>query len=61
MFSNANVIFRTRFVDGVSNVSRTVPSLAETAMRGAADGHGTPTGYALRNYILLNCKSGSTP
>ena len=24
MFNNANVIFRTRFVDGVSNVSRTV-------------------------------------
>lgn len=26
MFNNANVVFRTKFVDGVSTVSRTVPS-----------------------------------
>ena len=26
MFNNANVIFRTRFIDGISNVSRTVVS-----------------------------------
>lgn len=26
MFNNANVIFRTKFVDGVSQVTRTVPS-----------------------------------
>ena len=26
MFNNANVIFRTKFVDGVSTVTRTVPS-----------------------------------
>ncbi|GFH20393.1 structural maintenance of chromosomes protein, partial [Haematococcus lacustris] len=37
MFSNANVIFRTKFVDGVSTVTRTVPSAAERAMRGPID------------------------
>jgi structural maintenance of chromosome 2 len=26
MFTNANVIFRTKFVDGTSTVTRTVPS-----------------------------------
>lgn len=26
MFNNANVVFRTKFVDGVSTVARTVPS-----------------------------------
>lgn len=26
MFNNANVIFRTKFVDGVSTVTRTVPA-----------------------------------
>eukprot|EP00873_Tetraselmis_striata_P016930 jgi/Tetstr1/437194/TSEL_002764.t1 len=31
MFNNANVIFRTKFVDGVSAVTRTVPALADTA------------------------------
>lgn len=28
MFNNANVLFRTKFVDGVSTVSRTVPAMA---------------------------------
>ena len=28
MFNNANVIFRTKFVDGVSTVTRTVPAAA---------------------------------
>jgi structural maintenance of chromosome 2 len=36
MFSNANVIFRTKFVDGVSAITRTVPSAAEAAMRGGS-------------------------
>jgi structural maintenance of chromosome 2 len=36
MFSNANVIFRTKFVDGVSTVTRTVP--AGSALRGAGGG-----------------------
>ncbi len=27
MFNNANVIYRTKFVEGVSTVSRTVPSI----------------------------------
>jgi structural maintenance of chromosome 2 len=29
MFNNANIIFRTKFVDGVSTVARTVPALAD--------------------------------
>ena len=29
MFNNANVIFRTKFVDGVSTVMRTVPALKD--------------------------------
>lgn len=29
MFNNANVIFRTKFVEGVSTVMRTVPALKD--------------------------------
>ena len=29
MFNNANIIFRTKFVDGVSTVARTVPALSD--------------------------------
>jgi structural maintenance of chromosome 2 len=29
MFNNANIIFRTKFVDGVSTVARTVPTLSD--------------------------------
>lgn len=39
MFNNANVIFRTRFVDGVSTVIRTLgngPSLNKAAAKAAA-------------------------
>lgn len=36
MFSNANVLFRTKFVDGVSTISRSVPSAAARAAAGAA-------------------------
>ena len=35
MFNNANVIFRTKFVDGVSTVSRTIGSGASQRPRGA--------------------------
>ena len=28
MFNNANVLFRTKFVDGISTVTRTVPAAA---------------------------------
>lgn len=38
MFSNANVIFRTKFVDGVSTVTRTVGRPALAAAGGAARG-----------------------
>ena len=45
MFNNANVIFRTKFVDGISTVTRTVPALKDKAAAGndgattaAADG-----------------------
>jgi len=34
MFNNANVIFRTKFVDGVSTVTRTVNDAAGPASRG---------------------------
>ncbi|CAI5529739.1 unnamed protein product [Closterium sp. Naga37s-1] len=34
MFNNANVIFRTKFIDGVSTVTRTVPSLPSSAAAG---------------------------
>ena len=33
MFNNANTIFRTKFVDGVSTVTRTVPALKDKAGR----------------------------
>jgi structural maintenance of chromosome 2 len=29
MFNNANVIFRTKFVDGLSTVTRSVPALKD--------------------------------
>ena len=35
MFNNANVIFRTKFVDGVSTVSRTIGSGANSRPRSA--------------------------
>jgi len=38
MFNNANVIFRTKFVDGISQVTRTVPALAERNASAAEDG-----------------------
>jgi len=34
MFNNANVIFRTKFVDGVSTVTRTVNDAAHPSARG---------------------------
>lgn len=34
MFNNANVVYKTRFVDGVSQVTRTVP--ARSKLRGGA-------------------------
>jgi len=36
MFSNANVIFRTKFVDGTSTVTRTVPGTSALLQRGQA-------------------------
>lgn len=33
MFNNANVIFRTKFVDGVSTVTRTVPAGRQVAAK----------------------------
>ncbi|KAI5063026.1 hypothetical protein GOP47_0021573 [Adiantum capillus-veneris] len=36
MFNNANVIFRTKFVDGVSTVMRTVPSSKQQGKKGGA-------------------------
>lgn len=38
MFNNANVIFRTKFVDGVSTVSRTIGSGANSRPRALANG-----------------------
>eukprot|EP00804_Cyclotella_cryptica_P018363 CCRYP_015480-RD/>CCRYP_015480-RD protein AED:0.48 eAED:0.50 QI:0/-1/0/1/-1/0/1/0/68 len=38
MFNNANVIFRTKFVDGVSTVSRTLGSGANSRSRAILSG-----------------------
>lgn len=43
MFNNANVIFRTKFVDGVSTVTRTINERAGAA---AAGGKGSAGGRA---------------
>ncbi len=40
MFNNANVIFRTKFVEGVSTVSRTIGSGANSRPRGAVTSGG---------------------
>ena len=45
MFNNANVVYRTKFVDGVSTVARTVPAGAAQANRERVRGkapHSTP-------------------
>jgi len=44
MFNNANVIFRTKFVDGVSTVSRTIGSGAKSKPRGALTNGGNSSG-----------------
>ena len=44
MFNNANVIFRTKFVDGVSTVSRTIGSGAKSKPRGALTNGGNISG-----------------
>eukprot|EP00531_Pseudo-nitzschia_arenysensis_P016854 CAMPEP_0116127038 /NCGR_PEP_ID=MMETSP0329-20121206/6636_1 /TAXON_ID=697910 /ORGANISM="Pseudo-nitzschia arenysensis, Strain B593" /LENGTH=1215 /DNA_ID=CAMNT_0003621129 /DNA_START=198 /DNA_END=3845 /DNA_ORIENTATION=- len=47
MFNNANVIFRTKFVDGVSTVARTIGTGSSTRQRVLADANGMdsePTG-----------------
>jgi len=36
MFNNANVLFRTKFIDGVSAVQRTTPGMAGKAAAGGA-------------------------
>uniref|UniRef100_A0A383VT73 Structural maintenance of chromosomes protein n=1 Tax=Tetradesmus obliquus TaxID=3088 RepID=A0A383VT73_TETOB len=48
MFNNANVIFRTKFVDGVSTVTRTVNDSSSTAAHGGGGGaaHGGGGGAA---------------
>jgi len=40
MFNNANTLFRTKFVDGVSTVTRTVPTRPAADAAGAAQGKG---------------------
>jgi structural maintenance of chromosome 2 len=47
MFNNANVIFRTKFVDGVSTVTRTIGTGSSTRARALAasennDGESSP-------------------
>lgn len=44
MFNNANVIFRTKFVDGVSTVSRTIGAGANSRPRGALTNGGNASG-----------------
>ena len=39
MFNNANVIFRTKFVDGVSTVTRTIGTGASSRARALAGSH----------------------
>jgi structural maintenance of chromosome 2 len=39
MFNNANVIFRTKFVDGVSTVTRTIGTGSSVRARALADSH----------------------
>ena len=46
MFNNANVIFRTKFVDNVSCVTRTVPGSAAVAADAPAGGEGNAAGKA---------------
>lgn len=44
MFNNANVIYRTKFVDGVSTVSRTIGSGANSRPRGTLTNGANATG-----------------
>lgn len=44
MFNNANVLFRTKFVDGVSTVTRTVPTQAMGAVDADTENQGAGAG-----------------
>ena len=47
-FNNANIIFRTKFVDGVSAVTRTVVQHADRVASGAVHGDELSQGKAAR-------------
>jgi len=47
MFNNANVLFRTKFVDGVSTITRTVPSGADRAAAGQRENESAQRGKAV--------------
>jgi structural maintenance of chromosome 2 len=47
MFNNANVIFRTKFVDGVSTVSRTIGLGANSRPRSALTNRGSDSSNEL--------------
>jgi len=49
MFNNANVVFKTKFVDGVSTVTRTVPPRSKLRMNGAGSGAGAGDSAAAEN------------
>lgn len=53
MFNNANVIFRTKFVDGVSTVTRTVPQLKDRqkSHEAAEDGFKRKRGVLKENVV----------
>lgn len=44
MFNNANVIFRTKFVDGVSTVARTIGTGSSARVRTLAESDNRETG-----------------
>ena len=59
MFNNANVIFRTKFVDGVSTVSRTIGAGANSRPRGAlANQNNEPAKRRKGQYIIPGKENG---
>ncbi len=52
MYNNANVLFRTKFVDGVSQVSRIAKSLPMSPRRGPSLLKATSTPSLLRSEIM---------
>lgn len=59
MFNNANVIFRTKFVDGVSTVTRTIGTGSSRTRALAEENHAESSAGASSNKVASSSRGGS--